>query len=132
MKHICFALLLLAALTFVHKPAHAAEECAPNLSYCRYYGTSAGDDVLLFTADARIYDACMLMSTTGAVDVEASLDGTNYSTAIKLQKWSVAEIEDSLVTTAGAMFAVTGRFLGLRVRQNGATSAAASLFCWKR
>ena len=98
----------------------------------RYFGSAAGDNILLFTTGDLIQfgKGCMLMSTDGAVDVEGSLDGTNFTTApIHLQDLGATSVDPVLVTAADRMYYVPGWYRFLRVRQNGATAASASLLC---
>ena len=125
-------LLTLIALLGLATSAVADEESLSNLG-TRYFGSAANDDDLLFTATNSLrYDACMLMSTAGAVDVETTLDGTNWSAPMSLQDLGATSVDPVVVTAADRMYAVLGRYMGIRVRQNGATAASASLLCWKR
>jgi hypothetical protein len=121
---------LLAALLTVS--AYAAEESYANFG-TRYYGSASANDALLFTSgDIMRFDGCMLMSTDGAVDVEGSLDGTNFSAALSLQDVGATSSDPVLVTAADRMYFVPGWYRFLRVRQNGATAASASLLCKDR
>ncbi|MGE4077389.1 MAG: hypothetical protein AB7F22_17675 [Reyranella sp.] len=99
----------------------------------RYYGSGTNDnDVLFTTGDMTAYSACTLMSTTGAVDVQVSLDGTYYSTApLSIQDFGATSNDRVLVTAALRTYGFAGKFKTIRVLQNGATGAAASLLCWK-
>jgi hypothetical protein len=72
----------------------------------------------------------MLMSPDGAVDVEGSLDGTNYTSgAIQLQDLGAITIDPVLVTAADRMYYLPGYYRFVRVRQNGMTATSASLLC---
>lgn len=101
-------------------------------THVRYSGTGANDnDVLFTTGDVSRYDACVLMSTTGAVDVFVTLDGTNYSTApLSLQDFGGTATEPVLVTVALRVYGFVGKFRKIKLLQNGATAAAASMNCW--
>jgi hypothetical protein len=99
--------------------------------YESFSGTGAGDDDLLFTApDVRAYGTFILMSSAGAVDVEVTLDGTNWSTApLSLTDLGAEVLTPVLVTVAGRVYGFRGKFRGVRVRQNGGTAATACLTC---
>lgn len=98
----------------------------------RYYGSGSSDnDVLFTTGDMTRYSACTVMSTTGAVDVFVSVDGTNFSTAaLSLQDFGATTNDPVVVTVAGRVYGFAGKYRTIRVLQNGATAAAASLLCW--
>lgn len=98
--------------------------------YARWDGTGTDDNDVLFIAVTESYSACMLMSTTGAVDVEGTLDGSAFSDPISLQDLGATTTDPVLVTAADRMYAFVGKFDQVRVRQNGATGAAASMLCW--
>jgi len=113
--------------------AQAAEESYGS-SATRYYGTASADNALLFTTgDIIRFDGCMLMSPDGAVDVEGSIDGTNYVTApISMQDLGAVTVDPVIVTAPDRQYYVPGKYRFLRVRQNGATASSASLLCWKQ
>lgn len=102
-------------------------------NYVRFTGDCTEDDeVLIWTNDVSQYDACVLMSTTGAVDVLVSLDGTNFSTAaLSLQDFGAEDTVPVLVTVALRVYGFVGKFRAIKVLENGTTDAAASLNCWK-
>lgn len=102
-------------------------------THIRYYGTGANDDDVLFTTgDMSRYDACTIMSTDGAVDVFVSLDGTNYaSSALSLQDMGATSTDPVLVTAADRVYGFVVKARRIRVLQNGATAASASMLCWK-
>lgn len=102
-------------------------------TYVRYYGSGTNDnDVLFTTGDVSQYDACTIMSTTGAVDVFVSLDGTNYATsALAIQDFGATTTDPVLVTVALRPYGWVYKTRRIRVLQNGATGAAASMLCWK-
>lgn len=102
-------------------------------THIRYYGSGANDnDVLFTTGDISRYDACTIMSTTGAVDVFVSLDGTNYATsALSLQDMGATSTDPVLVTAADRVYGFVVKARRIQVLQNGATAAAASMLCWK-
>lgn len=83
------------------------------------------------TGDISEYDSFMLMSTAGAMDVVGTLDGTNYCTApISLIDMGAADATPVLVTAANRIYGFRGKYLGLKVRQSGATAVAnGALLC---
>lgn len=94
-------------------------------------GTGTNDnDVMLTVSDARQYDAFILMSTVGVVDVQISLNGTDWSTApLSMTDMGAISTDPVLVTVANRVYGFRGVFRGVRVLQNGATGATASLMC---
>lgn len=123
--------LVVAALALT-APAMAAEQSYGS-NFTRYYGTASADNAVLFTTgDLSRFDACVIMSTDGAVDVYASLDGTNYSTsALSLEDKGATSLDPVLQTAADRVYGFVGKFLFIRVLQVGATASGASLNCWK-
>lgn len=120
------ALVLLAHLT------DARATVADFGEYVAYSGVGVSDNDLLFTTGAMgKFDACMLMSTAGSVDVEVSIDGTNFSTsALSLQDFGASTNDPVLFTVANRVYGFVGKYSKIRVRQNGATAATASMNCW--
>lgn len=97
-----------------------------------YTGTGTNDnDLLVTSANVEKHSHFTLMSTTGAVDVEVSLDGVNFSTAALAMEDQGATANSTyvLVTVAARVYKWTGKYRVIRVRQNGATAAAATLMC---
>ena len=122
--------LLLGALLACGTSFAAVEDLG---THVRYYGTGTNDDDVLFTTgDVSRYDACTIMSTDGAVDVFVSLDGTNYATsALSLQDMGATSTDPVLVTAADRVYGFVVKARRIRVLQNGATAASASMNCWK-
>lgn len=122
--------LMLLGLVFCLTASAAVEDLG---THVRYYGTGANDnDILFTTGDVSRYDACTIMSTDGAVDVFVSLDGTNYATAaLSLQDMGATSTDPVLVTTADRVYGFVLKARRIRVLQNGATAADASMLCWK-
>lgn len=123
---------LFLVLAILALPAQATEEFFGQ--WVRFTGTGTGDDSLLFTtSDLDLWDACWLMSSAGAVDVEVTLDGTNWSTApLALQDFGATDNSSVLVTVAGRVYGFAGKPQKARVRQNGGTAATAAMNCWKQ
>lgn len=99
--------------------------------YTRYTNTSTLDDEeVIVTGDIGRHNTFEVMSVTGAVDVYASLDGTNYSSApLSLVDQGATDLAPVLVTTAGRMYGFRGLYAKLKVLQNDATDVAVSLRC---
>lgn len=89
-------------------------------------GVGTNDNDVVFTADQiSECDSFMLSSSAGAMDVLVSLDGVNYETsAHALQDLNAADLTPVLVTAAGKSYGFRGKFLGIKVLQNGATAVA--------
>lgn len=106
---------------------------ADNTNVASYTNTSTEDnEEVIVTADVSKHDTFMLLSTAGAVDVIASLDGTNFSTAaIALQDMGATTLDPVLLTAAGRIYGFRGKFRKLKVLQNGATDVAVTLLCGK-
>src|ERR1044071_7369049 len=87
----------------------------------RYTNTTTDDDEVLFaTGDVSRHNVFMLMSTTGAVDVLVSLDGTNFSTApLSLVDQGATDAAPVIVTAAGRVYGFRGKFRKIKVLQNG-------------
>ena len=98
----------------------------------RYSGTGVNASDILFTTGIMTpYSACTLMSTTGSVNVFVSLDGSTFSTAaLSLQDFGATVNDPVLSTTALRVYGFAGKYKKIRVLQNGATAANASLLCW--
>lgn len=109
-----------------------------NSNYLRYsggIGVNTGD-VVVQTPDIGRFDTFTLSSAAGALQVFASLDGTNYMTSpLALEDMGAASTTGSvLVTTTAAerVYRVRGTFSKLQVQQNGATAVTAvTLICSK-
>lgn len=97
-----------------------------------YSGTGANDNDVLFTAgNVEKHSEFTLMSTTGAVDVFVSLDGSNFSTAALAMEdqGATAMTTYVLVTAALRVYKFSGKYRAIRVLQNGATATQATLMC---
>ena len=120
------------ALGFMAFHARAAVEVSSN--HTKYTGSGANDnDVTIQTDSVDQFDAFCLMSTTGALDVFVSLDGTNYATAaMSLQDFGATNTDPVLVTAANRVYCFVGKYKKLRVLQNGAVATAnVTLNAWK-
>lgn len=102
--------------------------------WTRFSGTGTGDNTEVFTTtELTRFDACMISSSAGSVDVYGTLNGSTYTTAaISLQDFGATTNDPVLSTVAGRMYAVPGKYVRLRVLQNGGTAATAVMVCWKQ
>lgn len=91
------------------------------------------DDVIVQTSDISKFDTFELMSTAGALQVLASIDGTRYATApLSLTDMGATTSDPVIVTAANRLYRFRGVFSRLKVTQNGATAAAdVVLICQK-
>jgi hypothetical protein len=90
-------------------------------------GVNATDVVATCLQGTADYDWFSVHALTATLDVQATVDGTN---------WVVVAVQD-LTATASATFVTTltvgkigllrGKFLGVRIRQSGATAANGTL-----
>lgn len=97
-----------------------------------FTGTGANaNDVLFTTPSVQHHELFTLMSTAGAVQVLASIDGINFATApLALEDaGSATNSTYVLVTVAGRVYKFWGKFTRLRITQNGATASSATLIC---
>jgi hypothetical protein len=97
-----------------------------------YKGVATADNELLFTTkNVQQYGSFTLLSTVGAVDVEVTLNGSDWSTAALALEDAGATANGTyvVVTTANRVAKFRGKFTQIRVRQAGATGATASLLC---
>lgn len=110
-----------------------ANEIAAKMGWADYYevsGTGVSDNDLLFTSgDLTAYNTFMFQCSTGAVDVEGSLDGTEWTTAaLALEDLHATDTVTASTrwlpnTSADKILRLKGKFKNLRVRQKGATAA---------
>jgi hypothetical protein len=133
-------LLVLIVAAWMLLPDSASATCGTQnvqvndnaISY-RNSCTDAGE-ILIQTEDALNMDACTLMSTTGVVNVFATLEsGANpiYSTApLSLTDGGAVDTSPVLVTVALRIYYFTAKFRGIQVKQSGATDAQVTLICW--
>ena len=102
-------------------------------THVQFSGSCSEDnEVLIETGDVSRYTECSIMSTTGAVDVLVSIDGTTYGTAhVSLIDLGATDTAPVLVTAALRYYAfpLVGGVRRVRVIENGATDAAATLSC---
>lgn len=119
-------LLIFPLLALMSLVAGAATTITEGGNSTLYEGVGVNDnDIVIQTNDISRYNAFFLLSTTGAMDVLVSLDGTNYSSAaLSLIDDGATTIDPVLVTVANRVYAFRGKFKAIRVLQNGATAVA--------
>lgn len=136
MLHV-FALLALAILT-LQFPNKAEASCTAavktvnnSLGTVLYTGScTTAAEVLITTDTLAPYRECSVMSSTGAVDIVVSIDGTTYSTTVMaVRDQTATTLTNVVVTAALKQYWFNVSFTSLKIRQNGATAAAAQLFC---
>lgn len=92
---------------------------------------TASTDVCIQTNDVSNCDTFELTSTTGAMAVSVSIDGTNYS-PISLDDLNATTTAPVATTTAGGIYGFRGKFVKVKVAQSGATAVNnACLICAK-
>lgn len=94
-----------------------------------------GDNAIVIELDdVQRFNEFSLMSSDGAMDVDVSLDGTNFAPAIALEdKHSTTPGTRVVVTAADKLYYFEGNYKTVRVRQNGVTAVAdAVLICGQK
>lgn len=133
MKYL-FALLCILAY-FAAPAANATcttQTVNKQSDYVIYSGSCTADNEILIIASVAEYDACRIISSTGAVDIAVSLDGSNYTTApLSLNDEGATDTSPVIVTVALRSYSFAARFARVKIQENGATDAAAAMLCWK-
>jgi len=81
------------------------------------------NDILVTLDETGSSDTFNLMSTAGAMDVQVSLDGVNYTTApLALTDQGATVSDPVLVTAPNRMYGFRGKYRRVRVLQNGVTA----------
>lgn len=130
-----FLPLLILLFPFFGEDAEAActvesEVVDTGTGYRILTGTcDADNDILIQTVSSLEYDACLVGSTTGSVDVDVSLDGTNYFAAISLKNEHDTDGAEAVATTVDKVYSFVAKFRAIRVRAVSA-AATATLLCW--
>lgn len=96
-------------------------------------GTGTTDNSILFTATSMTpYQKHVIHCTAGTVDVEVSLNGTTWTSSATnpmamLDMNATASNTYVLTVASGKVALLEGKFASIRVLQNGATAATASM-----
>lgn len=93
-----------------------------------------GDNtIVLETTDVSHFETFTLMSTAGAMDVDVSLDGTNFTTApLSMADLGSTATAPVIVTAAGRLYGFRGNYKIIRVRQNAGVAVANALLLSSR
>lgn len=90
-------------------------------------GVNAGDVVATCYNDpgkpTSHYERFTIQSTVATLDVQATLDGTNWVTVAVQDLTATASSTFVTTLTVGKIGLLTGKFVGVRIRQSGATPA---------
>jgi len=82
------------------------------------------NDVVIQVDNVLRFNEFAVTTKTGIVDVDVTLDGTNYITAIALEdKKSTTPQTRVTATVAAGLYRFFGTVMGIRVIQKGATAA---------
>lgn len=80
--------------------------------------TTADNVICLEVDDVQRFNEFMLMSSAGAMDVEISIDGTNFTGVLALEdKHSLTPATRVIVTAADRAYYFEGNYKAIRVRQ---------------
>ena len=84
-------------------------------------GTQGPGNIMITSDNVSRYDTFIFLSTAGSFTVEASIDGTDWSTALQLEDRGAATL--TMVTTgvSGTLYAMRCKLPYVRVKQSGAT-----------
>jgi len=81
------------------------------------------NDVVIEVVDAEQYDSFYFSSVTGVMEVDVSVNGTDFSSIIALtDEASVAPATKVIITVATLLYSFRGNFKAVRVRQASATA----------
>lgn len=84
------------------------------------------NDVVYISGEIGDFTRHYIEATAGTVDVDVTLDGTNWIQGVAGRDVTGTTATTLAVTAAsGTMLEIIGRFRGLRVLQNGATASNA-------
>lgn len=109
----------------------ATEVAFPQQWYIPFTGTAGvnDNDVVYTSTDVSLYDIHVIECTAGTVDIQVTVDGTNYNTT------QAAVMLHDDITTGGGVRILTiasgkigilrGKYKGIKVLQNGATASNA-------
>jgi len=89
-------------------------------------GTNAADVVATINP-ALDYDHFTIHAVTATLDVQVTGDGTNWVTVAVQDAAATASATFVATLTVGKVGLLVGRFLGVRIRQSGASAANGNL-----
>jgi len=98
-------------------------------SYWSEFTGSAGtndNDVVYTSGDISMYNTHYIEATAGTIDVDVSLDGTNWIAAVAGRSLVATASTTHVVEAAsGVALEIKGKFKKLRINQKGATASNA-------
>lgn len=89
-------------------------------------GTNTGDVVATLNS-AIDFERFTIHAVTATLDVQVTSDGTNWVTVAVQDAAATASGTFVTTLTVGKVGLLVGRFVGVRIRQNGATAANGNL-----
>lgn len=89
-------------------------------------GTNTGD-VVATISNAIDFDWFTIHAVTATLDVQVTGDGTNWVTVAVQDSTATASGTFVTTLTVGKVGVLRGKFLGVRIRQNGASAANGNL-----
>lgn len=89
-------------------------------------GTNTGD-VVATLSPAIDFERFTIHAVTATLDVQVTSDGTNWVTVAVQDASATASGTFVTTLTVGKVGLLVGRFVGVRIRQNGATAANGNL-----
>jgi hypothetical protein len=84
-------------------------------------------DVIATISQAVDYDKFTIHAVTNTLDVQATGDGTNWVTVAVQDMTATASGTFVVTLTAGKIGILVGKFIGVRIRQSGASAANGTL-----
>lgn len=97
-------------------------------TYLAWAGTvgDANDAVIYLSRDVSDYDAHIIEATAGTVDIDVSIDGTNWIAGVAARSLKATDQTAFVVSIAsGGAIEVIGHYKLIRVNQVGATPSNA-------
>lgn len=100
----------------------------PASYYLEFTGAAGGaDNAVIYTSgDVSMYNTHYVQATAGTVDVDVTLDGTNWIAAVAGRSLVATASTTHVVDAAsGVCLEIKGKFKKIRVLQKGATASNA-------
>jgi hypothetical protein len=106
-----------------------------NTSLYTNVATTSSGAVAIQTLDVTRYDTFQLMSLGGAVQVQTTLDGSNFSTApLAMTDLGSTASTPVILTSSGRMYGFRGKYRGVQITQQSSvtlSTSQVSLICGK-
>ena len=100
----------------------------PESWYLNWTGVAGGADnaVVYLSPDVSAYNVHYVEATAGTVDVDVSLDGTNFIAAVAgVSLITTTPATRVIEAASGVCLEIQGKFKAIRVNQKGATASNA-------